>query len=75
MGIWAAQWHSRNKIDGDRKHICYENGLPALFRTRREAREYINRKYGYIRTRPDLKEEPHGWRLPSAIKVEIILAE
>ncbi len=69
--LWAAQWHSHNKLDGDHKHIIYENCVPQLFRTRREAREYINTKFGYIRTRPDLKTEPHGWRIPVAVKVTL----
>ncbi len=70
--LWAVRWHSRNKLDGDTKHILYENCLPMLFRTRKEARVWIENKYGYIRSRPDLRGEPHGWRLPKAIKVVII---
>jgi hypothetical protein len=46
-----------------------------LFRTRQKAREYINEKYGYIRTRPDLRVEPHGWRIPTAIKVDVVVKE
>ena len=69
--LWAGQWHTKNKLDGETKHILYENCLPMLFHTRREAREYINKKYGYIRTRPDLRAEPHGWRLPTAVKVKV----
>lgn len=72
MTLWAAQWHSRNKTEGDKKHICYENCMPVIFRTRAEARKWIELRYGFIKTRPDLKQEPHGWRLPRAIKVGII---
>ncbi len=74
MNLWAAQWHSKNKLDGEVKHICYENCLPALFRTRKECRAWIKETYGYIAGRPDLQDEPHGWRMPQAIKV-IILPE
>jgi len=49
--------------------------LPALFRTRRECRDYIKEKYGYIKNREDLREEPHGWRLPRPVKVEIVIQE
>jgi hypothetical protein len=42
-----------------------------LFSTRLEARYYINLKYGYLRDRPDLKQEPFGWMMPRAIKVRI----
>jgi len=72
--LWAAEWHSKNQLDGERRHIIYENLLPALFRTRRECRDFIKEKYGYIAERPDLQNEPHGWRLPQAIKVKIIMA-
>ncbi len=72
MNLWAGQWYSRNKLDGITKHILYnEHCLPALFRTRRECREYIKEKYGYIKDREDLREEPHGWRLPKTVKVEV----
>jgi len=69
--LWAAEWHSKNLLDGERRHIIYNNCLPALFRTRRECREFIKDKYGYIAERPDLRDEPHGWLLPQAVKVII----
>lgn len=67
--LWAGQWYSNNQLDGARKHILYENRLPMLFRTRSECREWIKLKYGYIKERPDLRGEPHGWHYPQAIKV------
>ena len=70
--LWAAEWHSRNRLDGVRKHIIYRDCLPALFRKRRECREFIKEEYGYIANRPDLRAEPHGWRTPQAIKVYIM---
>ena len=71
--LWAAQWHSKNRLDGETRHII--NGdfcLPVLFRTRRECREFIQKHYGYIKEREDLRREPHGWRLPKAIKVQVL---
>ena len=69
---WAAFWYSKNKFDGINIHIIYcDNRLPALFRTRKECRKYINARYGYIRGRLDLQQEPHGWRLPRAVRVSI----
>jgi hypothetical protein len=68
---WAGAWYSKNKRDGERRHFLYYNGVIALFITRREAREFIDRQYGYIRTRRDLRIEPFGWRLPRAVKVTI----
>ena len=65
--LWAAEWR-----DGKIKHFLYNaNCLPELFRTRQSCREWIEEKYGYIKTRKDLREEPFGWRLPVAVKVSI----
>jgi hypothetical protein len=75
MNLWAAQWHSKNRLNGETKHILCENCLPKLFHTRKEARYYINLKYGYIRDREDLQQEPFGWRLPRAVKVKIEIEE
>ena len=73
MSIWAGEWHSKNYLD-ECRHLLYENCLPVLFRTRQECRDYINRGYGYIRDRKDLRDEPHGWRIPRAIKVNVVPA-
>ncbi len=69
--IWAAQWYSKNKLDGVSQYIIFQNGLPVLFRTRRECRDYIKLNYGYIADREDLRDEPHGWRLPRPVKVVV----
>ena len=71
--LWAGQWFSNNIRDGVTKHILYANCLPVLFRTRRECREYINERYGYIKDREDLRSEPYGWRLPRPVKVILAL--
>lgn len=68
---WAGLWYSRNKLDGVTRHLLYFNGVIALFSTRRKAKEFIEQKYGYIRTRKDLRNEPHGWRLPQPIRVSV----
>jgi len=72
---WAGLWYSRNKLDGITKHLLYENCLPKLFKTRRETISYIRSKYGYIRSRDDLRREPFGWRMPRAIRVSIIASQ
>ena len=71
---WGALWRDNNRLDGKREHLCFENCLPVLFTTRREAREWIISRYGYIRTRMDLRAEPHGWRLPVPVRVRIEVA-
>ena len=69
--LWAAQWYSRNRVDGEHRHLLNEDCLPVLFRTRARCRAYIQQKYGYIKDREDLRAEPHGWRVPRAVKVSI----
>jgi len=71
MAIWAAQWHSKNQVDGERTYILCDNCLPALFRTRQAAREFIKLRYGYIARSSDLRIEPYGWRVPRAVKVNV----
>ena len=77
MSIWAAQWRSKNNLDGVTEYIIYDTmtRLPALFKTRQQARDYITKNYGYIRDREDLRVEPHGWRVPRAVKVSVVRAE
>lgn len=65
---WGALWRSR-----DGEHIIFENCIPALFTTRKQAREYIEQKYGYIRKREDLRIAPHWWRMPIAVRMTITL--
>lgn len=73
---WAIKWRSSNRLDGDSQHImCGHAGLPIVFRTKREAQTYIRRQYGYIARRPDLKAEPHGWKMPIPVRVEICVKE
>jgi hypothetical protein len=73
---WAVQWRSCNRLDGRREFFLWLNpSTPALFQTRAEARAYIREKYGYIAERPDLRREPHGWRLPRPVKVTVALRE
>ena len=74
VNLWAAEWNSRNKLDGVSRHIIYDKCLPKLFRTRESCRIWIDRNYGYIRDRKDLRAEPHGWRIPNAVKVRVIKA-
>lgn len=68
---WGILWNSKNNLDGISEYLMWDYGtMPLLFKTRREAREYRNKKWGYIRDRKDLRIEPHGWRLPKIVRVE-----
>jgi len=70
---WGVEWHSKNKLDGDQRYIMWENCMPLIFPTRQLARHYIRQRYGYIRYRSDLQCEPHGWRMPQAVRVKIVV--
>lgn len=70
--LWGLEWQSENRRDGLTRHLVnLPNTLPALFRTRREAREYRRKRYGYIQRRRDLQAEPHGWKMPRVVRVAV----
>lgn len=81
---WAIEWRSENRLDGRTERLVGRFGMhtPAcpdhlsgyrtmVFKTRQQARDFINVHYAYIRKRPDLQVEPHGWKMPRPIKVEV----
>ncbi len=70
---WAALWRSKNKLNGVTEHFVHDNLLPILFPSRKQARRWIETWFGYIRTRPDLRNEPNGWQMPKAVRVTITL--
>ncbi len=82
--VWGIQWRSCNKIDGKREYLlgCLnkraDNVPPFVagyskmaFKSRKEAREYIKKNFGYIKNRSDLRAEPHGWKMPIPIKISV----
>lgn len=69
---WALMWRSRNALDGLTEAMLGNGKTVMLFQTRSEARIEANIKFGYIKTRPDLRTEPHGWRMPKPIRVKIV---
>lgn len=75
---WGVEWHSRNRLDGESRHLMFATpeppGVehPVLFRTRADARAWIARRFGYLRRRPDLRAEPFGWPMPRAVRVVIL---
>jgi hypothetical protein len=73
--LWAALWWQRGGLSGDSEHLLNEGCLPKLFRTRRECRSWINRRYGYIKNSQHLRKYPHGWRLPKPVKVSITVTD
>ena len=75
---WAILWVSGDSMGGQN---CYlmgepEAGMTILFRTRRQARAYRDKRWGYIRGREELRVAPHFWRLPRVVRCEVtIIAE
>lgn len=68
---WAAMWRSANEFTGISARLLYNGRVPVIFKTRKEAVDFINSSYGYIRKRPDLRSHPHGWRIPIPVRVTI----
>jgi hypothetical protein len=75
---WALEWHADSDLDGCEKWLMVMNRWKedgsrriTLFETRKEAREYRDAQYGYIKDRPDLKAQPHAWKLPSVVRVRM----
>ena len=76
---WAVVQIRDNKTDGYRENFARCRNAerqpgPKLFRTRAKARKWRDEIFGYIRNRPDLKAEPHGWRLPQVRKICVKLS-
>ena len=71
--LWGVRWESRCRLDGHTTFLVRHLGtrLPVLFLTRAEARAWIDDVYGYIKLRPDIRAEPHGWRMPKAVRVTV----
>lgn len=76
---WALKWRQKNMLDGKREHLMLKHfpsiGFNGLFDTRQEARDFRDANYGYIKRRPDLLAEPHGWKMPQVVKARLILEE
>jgi len=74
---WAVLWRQKGSIDGDIERIQWGYGgdrqAPYLFRTKKDCAVFIKERYGYIAKRKDLREYPHGWRMPKPIKVRVAL--
>ncbi len=77
VSAWAIAHVSNNLTDGYRRWLEGVADHPSqtqLFKTRAEARAFIQ-KYAYIRKRPDLRKQPHGWRMPQPVKVTVTVRE
>ena len=85
---WGIKCRSESYLDGKREHLSgrFGLGMPSVpshlaghktmvFETRALARAFIDVHYGYIRKRPDLRREPHGWKMPIPVKVTVEVKE
>ena len=68
---WGILWRSDNRLDGKCEHLVIRHGPYDLFQTRKDCRDFIEKEYGWIRARDDLRREPHGWKMPKAVRVFI----
>lgn len=80
---WGILWRSDNWLDGYSSHLVADRWvdrilvltratcMPILFDTRKQARDFIFKEYGWIDHRPDLRNQPHGWKKPVPVKLMI----
>ena len=68
---YALLWRSLNKHDGLTEFIVREYCVPMLFSSQKAVIAYREARYGYYRTRPDLRREPNGWMIPRVVKVRV----
>lgn len=71
---WALVWRQRNKLEGKQERLLsgkWPMAMIETFRTRKEAEAKRESEYGYIRNRPDLQMEPHGWKMPKVVRVRM----
>jgi len=73
---WAILERSRCRLDGYREWLRHDHTAPApilpmLFATRDAARAEARRKNDWLRTRPDLTREPHGWLPARVVRLHI----
>ena len=79
---WGILWRSKNRLDGKRENLegaAWRTAPPELrgctgsmmFCTRHACREFIEKHWGYIRDREDLRAEPFGWKMPKAVKISV----
>ena len=86
--VWAIKWRSKNKLDGETEQLIgrfhkfsknepdFLSGYNIMtFTTRDQARKFIKEHYNYIKDRPDLRKEPHGWKMPIPVKVQVEIKE
>ena len=81
---WAIKFDSTNRLDGHREYfagradweIPEASGYRTMvFETRRQARDFIKERYSYVANRPDLRREPHCWRVPKPVRVSVTVTE
>lgn len=71
---WAITWIS-NSVTGKDRHLLWADGRPVFFETKEKAKTFIKQRYGYIKDRKDLRQEPHMWRMPRPVKAILSLKE
>jgi hypothetical protein len=81
---WAVKTDETSLRDGRRVrlHLFWWNSpkvehgkVLLLFATRVQARAWIKEDRGYIAKRPDLRREPHCWRVGAPVRVTVKVTE
>lgn len=84
---WAVKWRSGpDNVDKKvNEHLNYPMPAetkpswttrhPVFFKTRREARYWAQKHYGYIARRGDLRKYPHDWKPPLVVRATLTVQE
>lgn len=83
---WAILGRSENQLDGKREYLQgryfykapdvpdFVSGYKIMvFKTREQARAHVREHCINLRERPDLRKEPHGWKPPKIVKVNVLI--
>lgn len=81
---WAVKTDETSLLDGRKvrlhlsdyphQHVDHGRAL-LLFRTRYAAKAWIKLRRSYIGKRPDLRREPHCWRVGTPVRVTVTVTE
>ncbi len=70
--IWGILFKYKDSVYTPCSRIEYKGGIPIIFKTKIACKKYIDKNYGYIKIRKDLRNYPHFWRLPKPTKIDVV---
>jgi len=82
---WAIKHVTDSRLDGHREWLegnarfsvpaCVAGCHKVVYKTRAEARRHIRLHHGYMKKGSYLRTNPHGWKMPVAVRCRITVEE